>query len=256
MGYAPNSWDALIKYFKAKGVAPALLEKAGLVVPGRKQGEFYDRFRGRAIFPIFTVTGKAVAFGGRSLFGQDPKYLNSPDTPLYSKGHLLYGLNVTKDAIREAGEFILVEGYTDFLSLYQAGRRNVVASLGTALPPPGRSGDALRPESGHQLRRRPGRTVRLPGGPAVLRKGVETRVLILPENLIVSLKRSGRTFFTPGAAPSTRKFVIDYLSREKRLDVPEVKTRVLRAVMDVVEGASRTRSSGRNTSALRPNISA
>ena len=241
LGYAPNSWDALIKYFKAKGVAPNLLEKAGLVLPGRKQGEFYDRFRGRAIFPIFTVTGKAVAFGGRSLFGQDPKYLNSPDTPLYSKGHLLYGLNVTKDAIREAGEFILVEGYTDFLSLYQAGRRNVVASLGTALTSR-QVGLAMRfaPKAVINYDGDPaGRTAAFRAVPLFFEKGVETRVLILPENLDPDgfLRKNGAAAYDllyPGAAPGL-KFIIDYLSREKRLDVPEVKTRVLRAVMDIVE---------------------
>lgn len=241
LGYAPNSWDALTGYFKAKGVAPNLLEKAGLVVPGRKPGEFYDRFRGRVIFPIFTMTGKVVGFGGRSLFNQEPKYLNSPDTPLYSKGHLLYGLNVTKDAVRDAGEFILVEGYTDFLSLYQAGRRNVVASLGTALTPH-QVGLAMRfaPKAvinydGDAA----GQTAAFRAVPLFLEKGVETRVLVLPENLDPDafLKTKGTTAYDllyPGAV-SGLKFVIDYLSRGKRLDVPEVKTKVLRAVMDVVE---------------------
>jgi len=241
LGYAPNSWDALTGYFKAKGVAPNLLEKAGLVVPGRKAGEFYDRFRGRAIFPIFTMTGKVVGFGGRSLFNQDPKYLNSPDTPLFSKGHLLYGLNITKDAIRDTGEFILVEGYTDFLSLYQAGRKNVVASLGTALTPH-QVGLAMRfaPKAvinydGDEA----GQTAAFRAVPLFFEKGVETRILVLPENLDPDgfLKKKGMADYDilyPGAV-SGLKFVIDYLSRGKRLDVPEVKTKVLRAVMDVVE---------------------
>jgi DNA primase len=133
VGYAPNSWTALLTYFKGKGVEPALLEKAGLVLPGQKKPEYYDRFRGRVIFPIFGLTGKVVAFGGRTVADADPKYLNSPDTPVYSKGKLLYGLNWTKEAVRQAGELILVEGYTDFAALYQAGIRNIAASLGTAL---------------------------------------------------------------------------------------------------------------------------
>ena len=241
LGYAPNSWDALSGYFKAKGVAPNLLEKAGLVLPGRKAGEFYDRFRGRAIFPIFTMTGKIVGFGGRSLFNQEPKYLNSPDTPLYSKGHLLYGLNVTKDAIRDAGEFILVEGYTDFLSLYQAGRKNVVASLGTALTPH-QVGLAMRfaPKAvinydGDAA----GQTAAFRAVPLFFEKGVETSVLVLPENLDPDgfLKSKGTAAYDvlyPNAV-SGLKFVIDYVSRGKRLDVPEVKTKVLRSVMDVVD---------------------
>jgi DNA primase len=241
LGYAPNSWDALSGYFKAKGVAPNLLEKAGLVLPGRKAGEFYDRFRGRAIFPIFTMTGKVVGFGGRSLFNQEPKYLNSPDTPLYSKGHLLYGLNVTKDAIRDEGEFILVEGYTDFLSLYQAGRKNVVASLGTALTPH-QVGLAMRfaPKAvinydGDAA----GQTAAFRAVPLFFEKGVETRVLVLPENLDPDgfLKSKGTAAYDILYlnAVSGLKFVIDYVSRGKRLDVPEVKTKVLRSVMDIVD---------------------
>jgi DNA primase len=133
VGYAPNSWNALLTYFQGKGVDLPLLEKAGLVLPGQKKPDYYDRFRGRVIFPIFSLTGKVVGFGGRTVIDADPKYLNSPDTPVYSKGKMLYGLNWTKESVREAGEVILVEGYTDFASLYQAGIKNIAASLGTSL---------------------------------------------------------------------------------------------------------------------------
>jgi DNA primase len=133
VGYAPNSWNAALTYFQGKGIDLHLLEKAGLVLPGQKKPEYYDRFRGRVIFPIFSLTGKVTAFGGRTVIDADPKYLNSPDTPVYSKGKLLYGLNWTKESVREAGEVILVEGYTDFASLYQAGIKNIAASLGTSL---------------------------------------------------------------------------------------------------------------------------
>jgi DNA primase len=133
VGYAPNSWNALLTYFQGKGVDLPLLEKAGLVLPGQKKPDYYDRFRGRVIFPIFSLTGKVVGFGGRTVIDADPKYLNSPDTPVYSKGKILYGLNWTKESVREAGEVILVEGYTDFASLYQAGIKNIAASLGTSL---------------------------------------------------------------------------------------------------------------------------
>jgi DNA primase len=240
LGYALNAWDGLTGHFKARGVSPQVLEKAGLALPGRKAGEYYDRFRGRAIFPIFTMTGKTVAFGGRALFNQEPKYLNSPDTPLYKKGQLLYGLNFTKDEIREAGEFILVEGYTDFLALYQAGRKNVVASLGTALTPQ---------QVGLAMRFAPkvvvnydgdaaGQTAAYRAVPLFFDKGVETRILVLPENLDPDafLKRNGPAAYAAllaGAAPAL-KFVIEYASRGKRLEVPEVKTRVLRAVMEII----------------------
>jgi len=132
IGYASNSWDSLLSFFKEKNTDLKLLEKAGLVIQRTKGDGYYDRFRGRVIFPIFTLTGKVVAFGGRTIYDDDPKYLNSPDTPIFTKGKLLYGLNFCKDSIREKGEMILVEGYTDFLSLFQAGVTNVAASLGTS----------------------------------------------------------------------------------------------------------------------------
>lgn len=118
LGYALNSWDGLLSAFKRKKIAPSILEQAGLILRRQNKEGHYDRFRGRIIFPIFNDrTGKVVAFGGRSLFDEDPKYLNSPDTPIYSKGKLLYGLNYSRDSIREQDALILVEGYTDFLSL-------------------------------------------------------------------------------------------------------------------------------------------
>ncbi len=136
IGYALQSWDGLLSFFREKKVTPATLEKAGLVMPRQKKEGYYDRFRGRIIFPIFDLSGRVVGFGGRTIFDEQPKYLNSPDTAIYSKGNLLYGLNVCKPHIREKGEIILVEGYTDFLSLYQAGIKNVAASLGTSLTSP------------------------------------------------------------------------------------------------------------------------
>lgn len=133
IGYAKNSWDSLLTFFQRKNVPPDVLEKAGLVIRREKKEGYYDRFRGRIIFPIFDPSGKVVGFGGRTLFDADPKYLNSPDTSVYSKGNLLYGLNFCKESIREKGEAILVEGYTDFIALYQAGITNVAAPLGTSL---------------------------------------------------------------------------------------------------------------------------
>jgi len=133
IGYALNSWDSLLTFFQNKNISPDLLEKAGLILARQQKEGYYDRFRGRIIFPIFNLTGQVVAFGGRTIFEAEPKYLNSPDTLVYSKGKLLYGLNFCKEAIRTQGEVILVEGYTDFISLYKVGITNVAASLGTSL---------------------------------------------------------------------------------------------------------------------------
>ncbi len=133
IGYAPPEWEGLINHARMKGIEPKILSQAGLTVPRTEASGFYDRFRDRITFPIFNLSGKIVGFGGRVLNDKDePKYLNSPETPIYQKGKLLYGLNLSKDEVRKKRSAILVEGYIDLISLYQAGIRNVVASSGTA----------------------------------------------------------------------------------------------------------------------------
>ncbi|OQX55079.1 MAG: DNA primase [Candidatus Aminicenantes bacterium 4484_214] len=135
LGYAPHGWEGIISFFRQQKIPDNLVEKAGLILKKTAENKYYDRFRGRIIFPIFNLTGQVLGFGGRTIFDESPKYLNSPDSPIFIKGQWLYGLNFNKEAIRQAKEVILVEGYTDFLSLYQAGFKNVVASLGTSLTP-------------------------------------------------------------------------------------------------------------------------
>ena len=133
LGYAPNSWDALGNYLKSKGASIGQIERSGLVVK-KEQGGYYDRFRGRLIFPVTDAQGRAVAFGARAMRpGDEPKYLNSPETAAYTKGRHLFGLSVTRDEIRRKKFAILVEGYLDLIVPFQHGVRNVVASLGTAL---------------------------------------------------------------------------------------------------------------------------
>ncbi len=133
LGYAPLEWEGLLKFAQTKGTEPEVLNQAGLAVPRTESSGFYDRFRNRTTFPIFNLSGKIVGFGGRVLDDKDvPKYLNSPETPIYQKGKILYGLNFSKDEIRQKGSAILVEGYVDLITLYQAGIKNVVASSGTA----------------------------------------------------------------------------------------------------------------------------
>jgi DNA primase len=241
VGYALNSWDALVSYFNNKGVSSGLLEKAGLVLPGKKPGEYYDRFRGRVIFPIFGLNGKVLGFGGRTLFDADPKYLNSPDTPIYSKGRHLYGLNVTKEAIRSAGESILVEGYTDFLSLVQSGITNVVASLGTAFTPY-QATLAFRFASRMIINYdgdSAGRTAAFRAVQVGFEKGLETSVLVLPEGLDPDgfIQKKGKDDYARllKAAVPGLKFIIDFSSEGKRMKIPEVKTRVLRGILGIID---------------------
>jgi DNA primase len=132
LGYAPDRWRSLADYLERSGISLKLAEEAGLVVAARDEG-FYDRFRSRLIFPIENVFGEVIAFGGRILGPGEPKYLNSPESSVYTKGKNLYGLNRAREAIREEGFCLIVEGYFDVISLWNAGIRNTVATLGTAL---------------------------------------------------------------------------------------------------------------------------
>jgi DNA primase len=135
LGYAPSGRDALKSALLQQGFSQAMLLRAGLVVQ-REDGTVIDRFRKRLMIPICRDTGSVIAFGGRAVdTDQQPKYLNSPETPIYSKGRTLYGLNLSKNAIRQRKFAILVEGYFDFAQVYQAGFQGVVASCGTALTP-------------------------------------------------------------------------------------------------------------------------
>jgi DNA primase len=133
LGWAKSEWDALLRHLKQKGHPAGLMEKAGLIVK-RSEGEgHYDRFRGRIIFPIRDLSGNVIAFGGRVMDDSLPKYLNSPETPLYSKSNVLYCLDRAKEQGRKLGYFIIVEGYLDAIACHQFGVQNAVATLGTAL---------------------------------------------------------------------------------------------------------------------------
>ena len=135
LGYAKDGWQNLIYHLRKKGFKDEVLLEAGLILKSEKTNNYYDRFRNRVMFPVFDVKGRVIGFGGRVLDDSKPKYLNSPETPVFHKGTNLYGLNFAiKNPIPERF-FIIVEGYMDCISLHQHGITNVVASLGTALTP-------------------------------------------------------------------------------------------------------------------------
>ena len=134
VGFAHDTWDQLVLQCKGKGFTHSQILQSGLFTHSDK-GTF-DRFRSRIMFPVFHPSGKPIAFGGRIFNSDDPaKYLNSPETPLYRKGSVFYGLQASRDAIRKEGYAVLVEGYMDFLKLYQASIHPVVAVSGTAFTP-------------------------------------------------------------------------------------------------------------------------
>lgn len=132
LGYSLDEWEALKSYLVGKDLALRDIEAAGLIILGER-GTHYDRFRGRLMFPIRNRNGEVIGFGARTLTGEEPKYLNSPQTALFDKSGTLYGLDLAKDAIRAQNLAVIVEGYMDVIGAHQGGFQNVVASLGTAL---------------------------------------------------------------------------------------------------------------------------
>lgn len=133
LGYAPAAWNILVKAAQEENFKIDELMQAGLAQKVREGQGFIDRFRDRLMFPIFNPQGEPIGFGGRILSEGEPKYLNTPETPLFQKRKVLYALNLARNAIREKGEAILVEGYMDAISLHQSGFTNTVATMGTAL---------------------------------------------------------------------------------------------------------------------------
>jgi len=131
LGFAPDKWHELLDFLKRKGFSNELLFKAGLIVRNKDGERYYDKFRNRVMFPIIDLKGNVIAFGGRVTDDSKPKYLNSPDTPVFNKGYNIYGLNFVKK-VQNLENIIVVEGYMDAIALHQFGVDNAVASLGTA----------------------------------------------------------------------------------------------------------------------------
>jgi len=184
LGFSPDSWDRLLKLARKNGVPGKIMDKSGLFT--RTEKGVFDRFRNRLMFPIHNPGGQVIAFGGRAMDQEDPaKYMNSPETVLYSKSRVFYGLNKTQKAIRKAGTSILVEGYMDLLQLYQAGITNVLAVAGTA----------FTENHVHQIRKltqktllmydgdSAGRNASVRAGYLLLRGGVEPLIVSVPNDL-------------------------------------------------------------------------
>jgi DNA primase len=133
IGYASSGWNRLLNNLMAKGIEPLLIEKAGLIIRRKDKSGYYDRFRERIIFPIFDINSRIIGFGGRVMDESLPKYLNSPETPLYHKSRSLYGLDRAKDSCRNKKVVYLVEGYFDLITMHLFGITNAVATLGTSL---------------------------------------------------------------------------------------------------------------------------
>jgi len=197
LGWAPAGWNELRDHLRGRGFPEAVAEKAGLVSKSAK-GSYYDRFRERLIFPIMNLSAQTVAFGGRSLVdGDGPKYLNSSETPIYTKGEHLYGLYQARRAMSHSKSVLLTEGYVDVLSLHQFGFENSCGVLGTALTPEqvhrlsGLVGQVDLVFDGDNA----GRKAALRSAEMILTQGLKCRVLLMPEGEDVDsvLQKNGRT---------------------------------------------------------------
>ncbi|MBW2017781.1 MAG: DNA primase [Deltaproteobacteria bacterium] len=182
IGYATGEWNGLTRRLLAQGVNMDTAVQAGLVIP-KKSGGYYDRFRGRIVFPILDMKKRVLGFGARVLDDSLPKYLNSPESPIFHKGKALYGIHAAYPAIRESGSAVIVEGYTDVLALRKHGFNGAVATLGTAL-----TRDHIRMLKGYAREAvvvfdadTAGKHAALRSLPLFLDEGFPARVLVLPE---------------------------------------------------------------------------
>ena len=243
LGYAPDQWDALLEAAAEHHISAEVLEKAGLVKPRKKGDGHYDVFRGRVMFPILSHIGKVLGFGGRILDPDDdaPKYINSPDTQVYNKRRVLYGLHQAKQAVRKKEEVLLVEGYTDVVTLHQAGVEHVVASSGTAL-----TKDQIKLLSRYAERilllydaDTAGTSAALRGIDLVLEQGMAAYVVPLPggEDPDTYVREQGGEAFQEFVEEQRQDFTAfkyAQAGRAGKLDTPEDQAHVMRSIVESV----------------------
>jgi DNA primase len=242
LGYSMNGWDTFVQYMKSQEISMERLEQAGLA-RRRDDGSHYDYFRGRAMFPIFSRTGRVIGFGARKIREDDAvsgKYINSPETPIYSKSRSLYGLFQSKEVIREKEYAILVEGYADLISMYQAGIKNVVASSGTAL-----TKDQIKLVGDYAKKivitydaDSAGSKAALRGVDLIIEEGLEVRIAELPEG------HDPDTFVREKGLKSFEELIdnsvsfIDYVAntyeQAGKLETPEGQAETVRAIVQII----------------------
>ncbi|MGI6752344.1 MAG: DNA primase [Anaerovoracaceae bacterium] len=244
IGYADNNWDGLYNHLMSEGIPREDLLTLGLI--SNSKGKYYDRFRGRIIFPIINTRGLVIGFGGRAIGDGVPKYLNSPESPVFMKKNNLYGLNLTRQDINREDYAILVEGYMDVISLYSHGIRNVAASLGTALT-----------ESQAEMLKRytenvvlaydgdsAGQAAALRGMDVLNRVGCKVRVLTMedgdakdPDDYIKSFGREAFRRLVKEAKPAIR-FRLDLLKMQENMGTAEGSVAFLKKAAGVLRDLS------------------
>jgi len=242
LGYSSDGWDGLTGYLGQHHIDRKTAVKAGLIIP-KKSGGYYDRFRGRIIFPIFDLRQKIVGFGGRVLDDSLPKYLNTPETDIFHKGEFAYGLHASFKAIRKNDRVIIVEGYMDCLALRKYGVEEVVATLGTALTPShvrrlkGYAKEAVIVYDSDEA----GKAAVLKSLPVFLNEGLSARALVLPDGYdpdsFVNEKGAEKFLELLGRASSMFDFYMKQKLRQMHSGVEE-KVRTLKEIVPVLSGLS------------------
>lgn len=237
VGFAPDSWDGLVGFLKAAGVSTEAAVKAGLVIK-KDSGGTYDRFRGRLIFPIIDKRGRTIGFGGRILGPGEPKYLNSPESPVFKKGETLYGFYQAKQAIMKEKSVIVVEGYFDLLALHSRGFANTVATMGTAL-----TREHLRLLKGHAETvyalfdgDEAGRKAAVRGLPLFLEEEIDCRAVLLAEGRdpdeFLAMKGSDAMRASLASAAPLMEFYLNEVKGGLDLSRPSDKRKYLNAALE------------------------
>lgn len=242
LGYAPEAWSALIDFCARKGIDAEALVTCGLAV-SNETGRIYDRFRNRVIFPLFDLTGRVIGFAGRGMEEKAiPKYLNSPETLLYKKKLFLYGLDKARQSIKDADQVMVVEGYMDYLALYQVGIKNVVASSGTA----------FTEEHGALIGRFTKRIILLFDGDGAGQSAIREAILkLVPKGFDITtvtipgdedpdsyVKKYGKDAFLQllDKAQSWSRFIITAAMQKQNTSTPAGKSAVIDALLPLLSG--------------------
>ncbi|MFW5736315.1 MAG: DNA primase [Halanaerobium sp.] len=242
LGFAADEWQLLLNFLQKKGFSIHLIKKAGLISEG-KNNSHYDKFRNRVIFPIFNNRGEVIAFGGRILNSEDsygPKYLNSPETPIFSKKKNLYGLHLAKDSIREQNSCIIMEGYTDVIQAHKNGFENSIASLGTAFTEEQAKLIKRYAESAYIAydADTAGNKATLRGLDILSNTGINVKVIQLEEGSDPDqlLKNEGAEVFNDFIenAVNLIDFKINMIIKNKKLSEPGVRKKVLRSIVELL----------------------
>lgn len=238
LGYAPDKWHGITDYLREHKIDLERAVQAGLIIP-KKGGGYYDRFRGRVMFPILNLRGQVVGFGGRVLDDSLPKYLNTPETPVFHKGEFPYGLHASFKAIRQKGIAVIVEGYMDLLALRRHGLDEVVATLGTAL-----TAQHIRKIKGYAKEAvvvfdsdEAGRNAALRSLPLFLNEGLPAKAVVLPNghdpDSFVNTKGLPEFLKLLDSASSMFDFFLDQKLTQDDSDI-EGKVHVLKEILPVL----------------------